>query len=94
MSPSYLFAAVDKPLIAVGPLDIVIIAIGFLVVLGIATYGVLITGAGLFALVSPPPAEARVALFELHADVWWGALMAIVGLAYCLRFNPRRNTPQ
>jgi len=56
-------------------------------------YGILITGAGLFALVSPPPAEARVALFELHADVWWGALMTIVGLAYCLRFNPRRNAP-
>ena len=56
-------------------------------------YGVLITGAGLFGLVSPPPVEARVALFDLHADLWWGALMTIVGLAYCLRYNPRRNAP-
>jgi hypothetical protein len=54
-------------------------------------YGVLIAGAGVFALVSPPPVEARVALFDLHADLWWGALMAVVGLAYCLRYNPRRG---
>jgi hypothetical protein len=54
-------------------------------------YGVLIFAAGLFALVSPPPPEARVALFEFHADIWWGALMAIVGAAYCSRFHPRRN---
>ena len=38
MSPSFFFAAVDKPLIAVGPLDIVIIAIYFVVVLGIGFY--------------------------------------------------------
>ena len=38
MSPSFFFAAVDKPLIAVGPLDIVIIAIYFVVVLGIGIY--------------------------------------------------------
>jgi hypothetical protein len=54
-------------------------------------YGVLIAGAGLFALVSPPPPEARVALFDFHADVWWGAFMALVGLVYCLKFNPKRN---
>ncbi len=53
-------------------------------------YGVIIMAAGVYALVFPPPPEARVALFELHADLWWGLLMAVVGLYYCLRFNPRR----
>src|SRR3954453_15257166 len=38
MSPSFFFAVVDRPLIAVGPLDIVIIAIYFVVVLGIGIY--------------------------------------------------------
>src|SRR4051812_3285732 len=38
MSPSFLFAAVDRPLIAIGPLDIAIIAIYFIVVLGIGVY--------------------------------------------------------
>ena len=56
-------------------------------------YGILITRRRPVRAGQPSPAEARVSLFELHADVWWGALMTIVGLAYCLRFNPRRNAP-
>ncbi|QEH37287.1 hypothetical protein OJF2_58770 [Aquisphaera giovannonii] len=51
-------------------------------------YGVLIFGAGLYALVFPPPEEQRVALYSLHADVWWGAFMAAVGSFYCLRYHP------
>jgi hypothetical protein len=51
-------------------------------------YGVLITGAGLYAVAFPPPVEARVALFQLHADIWWGALMTLVGMFYCVRYNP------
>jgi hypothetical protein len=53
--------------------------------------GILIVGAGLYELVSPPPVDQRVALFSLHADVWWGALMAIVGLFYRFRYNPFRE---
>jgi hypothetical protein len=55
-------------------------------------YGVIITGAGLFFLVSPPPEETRVALFHLHADIWWGILMVVVGLVYCLKYHPFRET--
>ncbi|WP_165065273.1 hypothetical protein [Paludisphaera rhizosphaerae] len=59
---------------------------------GILTiYGLLILGAGLYALISPPPADARVALFDLHADVWWGLLMSGVGLAYVVRYRPRKQ---
>lgn len=53
-------------------------------------YGVLIFCAGLYELVAPPPEDQRVALFSLHADVWWGAFMTIVGLFYTIRFNPAR----
>ena len=34
---------------------------------------------------SPPPVEQRVALCELHADIWWGLLLVILGAFYCLR---------
>ena len=54
-------------------------------------YGVLIFAAGLYALAFPPPAESRVALFHLHADVWRGLLMAAVGLIYVYRFRPGRR---
>ena len=51
-------------------------------------YGLLIVGAGIYALVCPPPVEHRVALFELHADIWWGLLLTALGTFYCLRFHP------
>ena len=51
-------------------------------------YGILITGAGLYSLAFPPPEEERVALYSLHADIWWGLIMSITGLFYCLRYKP------
>ena len=51
-------------------------------------YGILITGSGIAQWVSPPPEDQQVALFYLHADVWWGALLIVLGAAYCLRFHP------
>ena len=51
-------------------------------------YGVLITGAGLFHLVSPVPPDQQVTLYKLHADLWWGALMVAVGLFYAVRYRP------
>lgn len=56
-------------------------------------YGVIILAVGLWHLVSPPPPEARVALYSLHADVWWGALMTLVGATYCVKFRPDGKQP-
>ncbi len=49
-------------------------------------YGVLISGMGIVHLFAPPP--ATLALAELHADIWWGALLFIVGLVYTIRYWP------
>jgi hypothetical protein len=51
------------------------------------TYGVLIAGTGLWEL-SYPLANPPV-LYELHPPIWWGAIMAVAGLIYVLRFRPR-----
>jgi hypothetical protein len=29
---------------------------------------------------------------ELHADVWWGAFMLVLGLFYTVRFLPKRKS--
>lgn len=52
-------------------------------------YGVLITAAGIWEL-SHPLAHPPV-LFHLHASIWWGAMMAVAGLIYTIRFWPRHN---
>jgi hypothetical protein len=50
-------------------------------------YGIIITAEGLWELVYPP-AHPPV-LFHLHPAIWWGALMAVAGLTYTIRFWPR-----
>ncbi len=52
-------------------------------------YGLLILAAGLFYWLSPPPVEARVRLWSLHADIWWGVLLLILGFFYVIKFWPR-----
>ena len=65
------------------------ISIWFFVGISLLVNGVLILGAGLYEFVVPP--ETPVVLQELHAGVWWGAILAIAGAFYCLRFRPRRD---
>ena len=51
-------------------------------------YGLVIFTAGVWELSHPlanPPA-----LVSLHAPIWWGALLAIAGAGYTLKFWPRR----
>ena len=65
------------------------ISIWFFIGLSLLVNGVLITGAGIWELVSPP--VNRVVLFQYHANVWWGALLLLLGLFYCVRFAPGKR---
>lgn len=57
----------------------------------LALYGVLILGSGIYGALNPPPEDQRVALWHLHSDIWWGALMIIFGLVYVVKFRPREG---
>ncbi|HYK61198.1 MAG TPA: hypothetical protein VEV85_17325 [Bryobacteraceae bacterium] len=63
-----------------------LIPVWFFVGLLLGVYGLLILSSGLAELSNPP----ATVLANLHAPVWWGAVMVIVGGAYCLAFRPRR----
>jgi len=51
----------------------------------IAFYGLVIFAYGLYTLNAPPSGRA---LAELHPDIWWGALMLVVGAGYSIKFYP------
>jgi len=63
------------------------VTIWFFVGLLLTIYGVIIVGAGLYGLYSPPARE--IVLGEMHADLWWGGLLLLGGLFYTIRFFPR-----
>ena len=49
-------------------------------------YGVLILGAGLMDMSAA--GRRTVVLAELHAQIWWGVLLLVIGAVYTLKFRP------
>jgi len=64
------------------------LSIWFFIGLLLTAYGILITGTGIAEYSSPPP---NVILSNLHAPVWWGAVLLLIGLLYFVRFYPRKR---
>jgi hypothetical protein len=62
-----------------------IIPVWFFVGVMLLAYGILILASGLSEWSNPP----HTVLAELHAPVWWGALLTTIGAAYVLGFRPK-----
>jgi hypothetical protein len=67
-----------------------VISIWFFIGISLAVNGALILAAGIYQLVDPP-VNPGVILYNLHANVWWGAALLLFGLIYCFKFAPRRK---
>ena len=65
------------------------ISIWFFIGALLLIYGVLILGAGVYEMSSP--AQHPVVLSNLHAGIWWGALLIALGGFYAIKFRPRGN---
>jgi len=65
------------------------LSIWFFIGVSLAVNGAVICGTGIYELISPP--EHQVVLYNLHANVWWGAVLLILGLYFSLRFSPARE---
>jgi hypothetical protein len=65
------------------------ISIWFFIGVLVLFYGLLIAGAAFYELVVPP--ERPVVLSNLHAGIWWGLLLIILGGWYTLHFKPKRT---
>jgi hypothetical protein len=66
------------------------IPIWFFIGLLLTLYGAMIFFAGVAEWASgqyPPGVE----LNNLHAPVWWGGLLALLGVFYLIRFRPGRS---
>ena len=65
------------------------ISIWFFIGISLLVNGLLILAAGIYELLHPP--EVRVVLFDLHASIWWGALLAALGAGYVVYFAPGKG---
>ncbi len=65
------------------------ISIWYFVGLILTAYGILIMGAGIYDLAAGVRRDTVLA--ELHAGVWWGALLLALGVIYLYFFSPGRH---
>jgi hypothetical protein len=65
------------------------LSIWFFIGVLLTIYGVLITGTGVYELISPPVNPPVLA--ELHASLWWGLVLLIIGLIYFIKFFPKKS---
>jgi hypothetical protein len=64
-----------------------LISIWFFIGVLLLAYGIVICAAGIYNLYVPP--EHTVVLQKLHAAIWWGAFLIIIGAFYTYRFFPK-----
>ena len=65
------------------------ISIFFFIGVLLTAYGLLITASGVYEVFSPP--ANPVVLSNLHAGVWWGAVLLAIGLFYTIKFFPKKR---
>lgn len=62
------------------------IPIWFFIGVLLLIYGLMIFGYGMYEVISGTLANVQLA--NLHTPVWWGALLAVIGLLYTIKFRP------
>ena len=65
------------------------LSIWFFTGLCLGVNGALIFIRGIYELMYPP--VEQVVLSNLHANVWWGGVLLLLGVFFCLRFSPARE---
>ena len=65
------------------------LSIWFFIGISLAVNGAVICATGIYELAHPP--ANQVVLYNLHANIWWGGLLLILGLFFSLRFSPARD---
>jgi hypothetical protein len=64
-----------------------IIPVWFFVGVLLLVYGVMILISGIVEWAHPP----NTVLAGLHAPVWWGGLLTVLGAIYCAMFRPIKH---
>jgi hypothetical protein len=65
------------------------ISIWFFIGTLLVIYGLLILGSGIYEISHPP--EQTVVLANLHAAIWWGGFMLVLGIVYMRSYAPGRR---
>ena len=69
-----------------------LVSIWFFIGILLGIYGILILGSGINELLNPSAYPVKMA--SLHAGIWWGVMLILLGLVYTVKFAPRKSSGQ
>ena len=67
------------------------VPIWFFVGILLLVYGIIIAAVGVYNLLFPGQVNPHLALQWLHADLWWGTVLAVLGGFYTAHYFPSRK---
>ena len=67
------------------------LSIWFFIGMSLAVNGAVIFGRGIYELLFRHRRNLQVVLYNLHANVWWGGMLLLLGLFFSFRFSPARE---
>ena len=65
------------------------IPIWFFIGLLLVVYGVMIVGYGIYEVATGTLANVQLA--NLHTPLWWGGVLLLLGIIYCVKFRPGKG---
>lgn len=65
------------------------LSIWFFIGISLLVNGALIFAWGVYEIMNPP--QQKVVLYQLHANIWWGGLLLVLGVIYTVQFSPLRG---
>ena len=65
-------------------------SIWFFIGVSLLVNGALIFATGIYEIAAPP--ANRVVLYDLHANVWWGGFLLILGLFFNYTFVEKKDS--
>jgi uncharacterized membrane protein YidH (DUF202 family) len=65
-----------------------LLSIWFFIGVLLTAYGILITASGIY---NYNDTTSTVTLANLHAPLWWGIALLLIGLVYLIRFFPKKR---
>jgi len=65
------------------------LSIWFFIGISLAVNGAVIFARGIYELIYPP--AIQVVLSNVHANIWWGGVLLILGVFFSVRFSPARE---
>ncbi len=71
------------------------LSIWFFVGVLLTVYGIIVSAAEAIDFFAPKNKQADIVLENLHAGLWWGAVLFILGLVFLIKHRPgkKKTTP-